>query len=161
MKIIGIDPGKTGGWAIVEDGKLVDCGRMPIMERGKRWVADPMQLLHCVIGYDATKDVRHGETADVAVVEHVNAMPRQGVSSTFAFGMSTGVAEAAAMLGAVDMVRVTPQQWKKHFSLPKEKRASLDKATELWPDWHGWDILANDGAAEAALMAQWWLDNNA
>ena len=88
-------------------------------------------------------------------------MPKQGVSSTFAFGMSTGIAEACALFAAAQMVRVTPQQWKKHHGLVKDKRASLNAAALRWPEWDGWEILANDGAAEAALMAQWWLDNNA
>ena len=123
------------------------------MERGKRWVADPMQLLNCL-----KPDSRCRLFADVAVVEHVNAMPRQGVSTTFAFGMSTGIAEAAALFAAKEMVRVTPGVWKKHFGLSSDKRASLTVAAYHWPDWEGWEILANDGAAEAALMALWYFD---
>ena len=150
MRVIGIDPGVSGGWAIMDDGELTDCGRMPTMPRGKRNIADPEVLRSYFLPF----------TADVAVVEHVNSMPKQGVSSTFAFGMNTGIAEAVAILSAVEMVRVTPGVWKLHYFLKTDKRESLARAAEFWPDWGGWDVLANDGAAEAALMARWWLDMN-
>ena len=153
MIVLGIDPGIGGGWAVVQDdGKLLDCGRMPTMKNGKKNVANGVVLANLVIW-----------PIDVSVVEQVGTMPGQGISSAFSFGWSTGAAVMAGMIKSnrIDgVIRVTPQVWKRHFQLEKDKRASLNLADKLWPNWDMWGVLANDGIAEAALMAKWYLDNN-
>ena len=96
---------------------------------------------------------------DVAIVEQVGVMPRQGISSAFSFGWSTGAAvtAAAASCQSEEVVRVTPAKWKGWYGLSSDKRASLELANAYWPD-EMWKVLANDGIAEAALMCQWYVD---
>ena len=36
MRIIGIDPGLSGGIAILEDNKVIDIFDMPVMSEGKK-----------------------------------------------------------------------------------------------------------------------------
>ena len=36
MRIIGIDPGLSGGIAILEDNKVLDMFDMPVMSEGKK-----------------------------------------------------------------------------------------------------------------------------
>jgi crossover junction endodeoxyribonuclease RuvC len=95
----------------------------------------------------------------IGVIEHVHSMPRQGVASSFSFGFSTSVCHAVVALYCAEKVTVTPQVWKKHHGLKgNNKRHSLDLASRLWPRNNVWGVLANDGVAEAALMARYVFD---
>ena len=95
--------------------------------------------------------VKDGEC--MVVVEAVHSMPRQGVSSSFKFGVSYGVALSLAQsLGAWSPV--TPHVWKRDLELTSDKNESLAMARLLWPD----APLArkrDNGRAEALLMAEW------
>ena len=153
---LGIDPGMKGGWAVIGegyDGYYIAGGRIPTKAYGKRRRVDT----------DAWKQAFYDQkvySVDRAVCEMVWSSPQQGVVS--AFSMGSALASALAMCEIyfeVEPVLVTPVAWKKSFGLSSDKRASLDLAKDYWPDAPvKWDVLANDGIAEAALMAR-WLDN--
>ena len=146
--IVGIDPGKSGGIALIDmNGSLVDSQRMPILKHGKRDLVDTAAL------YDWL-DARR---ASVIVLEQVNAMPGQGSVSMFNFGRHTGSVEGWALSQGCKVQWVTPQKWKKHFNLSKDKRASLDRARLDFGEDDRWKVLANDGIAEAGLIALWYL----
>ena len=98
---------------------------------------------------------------DAAIIEWVHAMPRQGVSSSFSFGRSTGAVEAVAMLVTKRVAFVSSTQWKKHFGLSSSKQASIDLARRLFGKSYTWDKKADDGTAEASLMCRWFLDKQA
>lgn len=145
MITLGIDPGIGGGWATLYNGKLDQWGRMPKLKVRSKTLVDAAELFNqippgCYQG----------------VVELVSGRP--GQSGVFAFGHSTGSATAVAMIRCTKMEWVSPQVWKKHFGLSKDKRASLDAARMKFGPGPDWSVLANDGIAEAALMAQWYLD---
>ena len=148
MRLLGIDPGLSGGWTqLDEEGHITAFGRMPKIPYGKRKMVDARQL------YIETADCDH------AVVEAVHAMPGQGVSSMFSFGSAFGVAYAVATIRSrTPVVLVPPQTWKRYYGLRADKREALDMAEVLWPGVLSWGVLANDGIAEAALMAKWMLD---
>lgn len=145
--IIGIDPGKSGGVALIdEDRKIIDCLRMPTVRHGKRDLVDVMRL-----------NKRFGmHKVDAVVIEQVSAMPGQGVTSMFNFGRHVGAVEGWALSIGCPVHWVTPAVWKKTFGLSRDKRASLDRARLEFGDHKLWDVLANDGIAEAALIALWW-----
>ena len=148
--IAGIDPGLKGGLALVhaETGKLDIAKRMPTTElRGKPVIYTP--------------EIRYWLSyADRVVIEQVNPMPKQGVSSCFRFGMVYGGLLACAELAELPIELVTPAVWKKHFSLSSSKRASLDAARRRFgpSDQIDYSVLAEEGKAEAALIAAWWID---
>lgn len=160
MNILGIDPGASGGLAIVTTKVIrpprIEHGmRMPLTShRGKKLV-DAKAVFKWLHTHED-----HGIIIDVAVCEWVHAMPRQGVSSSFSFGRSTGAVEAIASLYAERMVWVTPVAWKKHFGLSKDKQASIDAARHYFGRSYHWERKADEGIAEAALMAQWYVDKN-
>ena len=143
MIIFGIDPGFSCGWgAIDETGAYVDCGDM--LHTGN--------FLHFNQILKAMKQVVKNDECMV-VVEAVHAMPKQGVSSSFKFGVSYGVALSLAQsLGTWSLV--TPKIWKHDLGLTSDKNESLELARALWPD----APLArkkDNGRAEALLMAEW------
>ncbi len=151
--VLGIDPGLKGGWAVVKViGKQLIAGeRMTTMtHRGKKLI--DARKLHQVLS-DAPR-------IDVAVIEQVHAMPRQGVSSSFTFGRVTGAAESVAMLVAPRVEWVSPATWKRALGLSSDKRESLDAAAMAFGSSTRWDVAANDGIAEAALLARYWIAKN-
>ena len=69
------------------------------------------------------------------VVEHVNAMPGQGVTSMFNFGQSFGVIKGICSALSLPIHFVRPTKWKKHFNLINtNKDASRTKVIEAFPE---------------------------
>jgi crossover junction endodeoxyribonuclease RuvC len=97
---------------------------------------------------------------ETVVIERVHAMPKQGVSTTFAFGTSYGIAIGIACGAGAALNYVTPQHWKKHFRLPaNNKDASRERAIQLFPDAAKYLTLKkHHGRADALLMARHFLD---
>jgi hypothetical protein len=68
------------------------------------------------------------------VVEHVSAMPGQGVTSMFNFGQSFGVIKGICSAMQLPIYFVRPVKWKKYFNLIKtDKEASRSKAIQIFP----------------------------
>lgn len=150
MTLIGIDCGQTGGVAAISDrGKLLTYTRMPIVEHGKRKLVDTVKL-------DQIFDIHITDTTTF-VIEQVSAMPAQGSVSGFNFGRAMGAVEGWALIYGVPIVFVTPQKWKKDLNLSSDKQQSLDRARLEFGVAKIWDVKANDGIAEAALIALWRL----
>lgn len=151
--VIGIDPGAAGAVAILEakTGKLVHVFDMPAVEvvvggKAKRRVSP--ELL-------ASELRLYADQGAVAVVEQVNAMPGQGVSSMFAFGESFGMAKGVLAGLGIPTSTVTPGKWKKAMNLNAGKDGSRAKAAQLWPLSAGeFKRVKDDGRAEAALIAE-------
>ena len=84
MKIIGIDPGLSGAIAVLENNKVLNMFDMPVMSEGKK---NKRQLNSALLVNLIKENIENsGEVA--VVVEQVNAMPGQGVTSMFNFGLS-------------------------------------------------------------------------
>ena len=90
MLIIGIDPGISGSICFLDNGKILDVIEMPIMTDGKK---NKKQVNGAQIYNEITKRIKNNfESNDIRVViEHVTAMPGQGVTSMFNFGQSFGI----------------------------------------------------------------------
>lgn len=84
-------------------------------------------------------------------VERVHAMPGQGVSSSFSFGVNYGGLIALCQALRVRAIyRVEPRVWKAQYGLTKQdKKASIALAQKLFKT----EELKTDGLAEAALIA--------
>ena len=130
MKIVGIDPGLSGGIAILENNKVLKLFDMPVMAEGKK---NKKQLNSAQL-VDIIKDnISSGE--DIAiVVEQVNAMPGQGVTSMFNFGQTFGAIKGVCAALNLPIFFVRPSKWKKHFELiNSSKDSSRTKAIEMYP----------------------------
>ena len=88
MLIFGIDPGISGAISIFKNNKFVEVLDMPTMIDGKKnkRQVNGAQFAHIIKEYSNGYD---GEMS--VIVEQVNAMPGQGVTSMFNFGQSFGV----------------------------------------------------------------------
>ena len=91
------------------------------------------------------------------VVENVHAMPKQGLSSTFKFGMGVGIIHGVAGALRLPITLVTPSQWKTYHSLKSEKEASRALAIRKWPEHNRHlDRKKDADRAEALLIGEWY-----
>ena len=130
MIIFGIDPGVSGAISILENKKVLEVFDMPTMIDGKK---NKKQ----VNGSQVTNIIKDNLSSDkeiIVVVEHVNAMPGQGVTSMFNFGQSFGVVKGICAALKLPIYFVRPVKWKKYFNLIKtNKDASRTKVIEIFP----------------------------
>ena len=124
---IGIDPGMTGAIAMIADNgtTVLHLQDMPDDE-----------LAFHELGRDLSERLAdRGISLEAVFLEKVSAMPKQGVSSTFKFGMSFGMARLWACSLDAPMYFVTPQKWQKVLDSAggKQKDRSLLFARRRWP----------------------------
>lgn len=150
-RYLGIDPGLSGGLALVETKEgappvFVTGRRVPILKNRAKSIIDARDLLVWLT------DLGH---IDQAVIEQVGSRPGQGTVSAFSFGRATGAVEALAQLMADSVIWVTPAVWKRDLGLGKIKRDSLDLCRLRFGEafTSQFRALADDGVAEAALLA--------
>lgn len=122
---IGIDPGNTGAISVLsDDDEFIDVIDMPLMANGKKQQINAAELSKIIGSY----------RIDKAVVEKVGAMPGQGVSSMFNFGMGFGVIQGVLAGAGIPYQLVTPQSWKKRAGLVgKDKDMARTVAQQLYP----------------------------
>lgn len=135
MRIIGIDPGKSGGIAWCVDG-FMQCWPMPKTEH------DIAKLIE-----DFS---RFGDTH--CYIEKVHAMPKQGVTSTFTFGRGYGFLRGCLVSYKIPFEEVTPSKWQKALSCLSrgDKNLLKGKAQQLFPD-----LNITLKTADAVLIAEY------
>lgn len=134
MRFIGIDPGASGGIAVLGDhGHLVDLERMPGTARN---LANILK--------------RHDVATTQIAVENVHSMPGQGVASSFAFGKSLGRIEGVIEALSFPYFLVTPGEWQRRMECltAGDKNISKTRAQQLFPN-----IKITHAVADALLIA--------
>jgi len=131
MNVIGIDPGQSGGIAMVGDDPCAI--KMPETER------DIFDALNAF-----------STEASSAFIEAVHAMPKQGVSSTFKFGQNFGFLRGCLIALGIPFESVAPQKWQKALGCLThgDKNVSKRRAQELFPG-----LKINHYVADALLIA--------
>ena len=130
MKIIGIDPGLSGAIAVLENNKVLNIFDMPVMSEGKK---NKRQLNSALLVSLLKENISQSEEVSI-VVEQVNAMPGQGVTSMFNFGQTFGAIKGVCAALELPIFFVRPSKWKKYFELiNSSKDASRTKAIEMYP----------------------------
>ena len=156
MIIFGIDPGLGGAISVLENKKVIEAFDMPTMIDGKK---NKRQ----VNGAQVTNIIKEKLNVDkeiIVVVEHVNAMPGQGVTSMFNFGQSFGVIKGVCSALNLPIYFVRPTKWKKYFNLIKtNKDASRTKVIEAYPEISSKLSRKKDSnKADAILIARYFND---
>ena len=132
MFIIGIDPGISGAVCFFNNGKIIDVIEMPSMSEGKK---NKKQVNGNQLYNEIKSHIYQINQQEISVVvEHVTAMPGQGVTSMFNFGQSFGVIKGICSAMQLPIHFVRPTKWKKYFNLIKNsKDASRSRAIEIFP----------------------------
>jgi Holliday junction resolvasome RuvABC endonuclease subunit len=116
---LGIDPGQSGSIAcIFESGNVTWIKLSETNHDVSEWVRDIVQ--------------RHRVAA---TIENVHSMPKQGVSSSFKFGMSFGFLQGLLVAHQVPFQFATPQKWQSAMQCRTggDKNISKAAAQRLWP----------------------------
>ena len=135
--IIGIDPGKSGAIAwIGRDGAGVE----PLKNLTEREV------------FLVLKNLKEDSSNAFCFIEHVHSMPRQGVASSFKFGMSYGGLRMAVVAAGIPLETVSPAKWQGDLRCRTggDKNITKAKAQELFPH-----IKITHAIADALLIAEW------
>lgn len=149
MKICGIDPGLSGGIAFIA-GDFITAERVPILNvtkgKGTKRFLDAWSIMRMIDEQDP----------DHIFIEKQQAMPRQGLSSTFSTGFGYGIYIGLLVAARVPYTEISPIKWKKDLQVPADKDAARKRASEILPDASElWQLKKDDGLAEAALIAYW------
>ena len=156
MRIIGIDPGLSGAIAILEHKKVLNIFDMPVMSEGKK---NKKQLNSALLVSLLRENIVKDQEA-VVVVEQVNAMPGQGVTSMFNFGQTFGAIKGICAALELPIFFVRPSKWKKHFELiNSSKDSSRTKAIEMYPKLSNQLTKKKDvNKSDAILIARFFRD---
>lgn len=112
--IIGIDPGASGGIAVLEDSHI-ETHNMPDT------FPDIYNLFADITGTHPGKDF-------LAVLEDVgHGMPGQSSKATAMFARHNGHIEMALYSLGIRAFKVTPQKWQKHYSNSLGKSSGYEK----------------------------------
>ena len=156
MKILGIDPGLSGAIAILERKKVLNLFDMPVMAEGKKnkKQLNSAQLVNII------RENSIGDEEIAVVVEQVNAMPGQGVTSMFNFGQTFGAIKGVCAALNLPIFFVRPSKWKKYFELiNSSKDSSRTKVIEMYPSLSSQLAKKKDvNKSDAILIARYYYD---
>jgi len=150
MTTIGIDPGKNGGIAWIQDGK-------PCVEKMPDTLQDLWELFR-----EITYEISVIDDAIIpqhfhAYLEQVSSSPQMGVVSAFTFGRGYGNLEMALTAAGIPFERVRPQVWQKAMGCMSkgDKNVTKARAQELFPS-----LKITHSTADALLIASYGTKQN-
>lgn len=165
MIVLGIDPGLSGGLALVAGAagrlRLIDAMDIPVHGEGAT------RRVHV----SAVLDFIQRNAPDRGVIERAQAMPDQGASSGFIYGRAVGALEACVEGLGLRLDVIEASAWKKFHGLSRKalsesltraqrvtafKEMSRQRAIMLFAGNHGLlDRKRDHNRAEAALIASY------
>lgn len=159
--ILGVDPGAHGALVLYDPASHSVCWAqnipvLTLLRNGKNKTSLNLAALVATIKEIAPR-VKH------AFLELVGPMPKQGVSSVWAFSRCDTALETAVVAAGIPYTRVSPAVWKKATGTPADKDGALARASQLlpasasyWTPKRG-TITKEDaiGVAEAGLIAHY------
>ena len=144
-RVLGVDPGLTGGVALLDTaGDTLRVEDIPVIALARGAEISETLLAQLI------RDM----APEVAWIERVASMPKQGVASTFKFGMGYGIARGVIGALGVPLFLVTPVEWKREFRLRADKEQSRVLACRMFPaSVDRFSRKRDNGRAEASLIA--------
>lgn len=144
-RFLGIDPGCSGGVALLCKTHILNTWTIARLTRHELFTV----LQNSIRGAGL-------DHYTYAFIEKVHAMPKQGVSSTFKFGVAYGEQRMALVAAGIPFDEVLPRKWQQAagLSYPKgstqteRKNLGKQRAQELYPG-----IKVTHAIADALLIA--------
>ena len=149
-KILGIDPGLSGGVVVLEGSWVHESHDMPsqtrTVSRSRRRMYDTSAFAALIKHLKSTYNIT------CAAVERVGSSPAMGVASAFSFGHGYGIIHGVLEALNINVIPVEPTVWKRRAGLGSDKKESLKKANAIFFREDD-KPFKKDGQAEAALIA--------
>lgn len=145
---MGIDPGSTGAVAVISS-EQVRVKQIPLTANKECDIKEIVSFLD-----------PYFPNITICYIEKAQSMSNQGVKSMFTYGKTYGMLRAMLEIMGVPYQEISPQSWKKHFSLIKKTKAdSIAVAMKIFPMldksvFFGPRGGKKDGVAEALLIAE-------
>jgi crossover junction endodeoxyribonuclease RuvC len=155
--VLGIDPGLDGGLACLTlVGQCIHLGVMPVIGKkgeGKREIDGP-EIVSWLVRVQDVFDIVG------CAIEHVHAMPKQGVTSMFNFGYGYGVVRGILTAHHMKTILVPSTTWKKDVltGTKRDKCAAISYCQRSFPNT---DLIPercrtpHDGMADALCIAEY------
>ena len=128
MTILGIDPGKSGAVAVLDEGgELLKVHDTPSTLEPNGRSATNAPLLASILARSHAR---------IAYCEFVGARPTDAKVAAFAFGRARGVIEGCAGALGLPIVFLTPPTWKRLADIPpgaENKDLARTRAIARWP----------------------------
>ena len=127
FKYIGIDPGISGGLAVINENGSIKAYKCPSSSE------DMSVLFQICMGDTAPENIR-------LLMERVWASPRNAVRAAFSYGVNYGQWLGISSSHEIKMNTVIPTEWIRWIGCPKalksviRKRWLKEKAKELYPE---------------------------
>ena len=145
---LGIDPGKTGGLALIGSGKQSNANpkvtKMPMLTNRD---------------YDIKTIKRFVKKADVVCIEVTHTMPQMGKKAAYTFGWGAGMLYTVAFILQKPIVMVRAATWRKTVLLgthgTDNKQRELEAMIRMWPgiDFGAMTKAGREGVAAALCLA--------
>lgn len=125
--ILGIDPGKGGGIAVIDHKKGASAMKFP-----KELGVLSAMMESFMVGYKA-KDI-------YVMIEHVHSFPTDSRPAAFSFGRNLGHWEGIISTFELDIDTVAPRKWQQHYDIPtikdkyERKRWLKEIAQRIFPN---------------------------
>lgn len=144
MIIYGIDPGATGAIAAIEqdDMHVVDVIDMPLFEHDLTW--------------PVLRDFLESWPPKHVYLEKAQAMPKQGVTSMFHYGLGYGQVIGCLKAAGIPWTLVRPQTWKARELKDMDrgnKHSAVIRVNQLYPEQSL--RMSQHGRADAILIARY------
>jgi crossover junction endodeoxyribonuclease RuvC len=139
---LGVDPGTSGAFGVVnEHGAYV----------GHCLFTETLSDIYDQLEAGTYQGTPGKIEIDFALLEQVHSMPKQGVSSSFKFGMSFGFCLGLLTCSKIPYELISPVKWQNemHCRTGGDKNITKQLAQQLWPN-----IKITHGFAEALLLAE-------
>lgn len=154
MRVLGIDPGVTGAWSVVEvmtgaPPAVLALGDLPVktVRLSKR---DTKRLavgeLESVLGDALAMGV------DRVMIERLTGAPGINSTTAFSLGWTAGALDTVMSNLGVAYMSAHPSVWKRALMVPADKSAARRRATVLFQSDKHWPREADHNRAEAALI---------
>lgn len=158
VTVLGIDPGTTGAVArLVQTsrGVTLDVWDLPSVEVGKGRKRLSGHLLAEMLRREVLGTPVGPVAPQICLLEQVGAMPKQGLSSTFNFGVAVGTIEGVLAACEVPYQHIRPAEWKRKVGLAsRDKDEARTRVLQLYPDRAElFRRKCDHNRAEAALLA--------
>ncbi len=157
MRVLGIDPGLSGGLAVVSDGPgtrilLIEAIDVPVIGEAAKERVDVAKVIEFL----------QRLKPDSAFIERAQAMPDQGASSGFKYGRAVGALEACVIGMQIPLTVIESSAWKKTHGLSNAgakpnvvKENSRQRAVQLFPMAPWFPLKGHHNRAEASLIARY------
>jgi crossover junction endodeoxyribonuclease RuvC len=150
MIILGIDPGSvSAAYALLDTENPFDnvtaCDNVPTANKQ--------------VDANGFYQLLLANAPDVAIIETVGAMPKQGVSSAFRFGVGVGLLRGVVQSLNIPLHEVAASKWKKHFGLNSDAEKSRARAIAMFPG-ANLKLKKDHNKAEALLLALYFQETS-